>query len=214
MAVRLPNGSTLAIVSTYGSSAVMSAVSNANPGHATLAGGHGITTGEFMEVTSGWNALNNLIVEAGTVATNDVPLAGIDTTSTTIYPAAGGVGSVRAITAWQQITQVLDLSSSGGDQQFVTYSFLESATQFQLPTVRSPISLSFSIADDPTLPHFPLLAAANTDRAQRALKLTLANGSIFTFNAYVTLGAVPTLTQGQVMALPCTASLLALPVRY
>lgn len=192
----------------------MSAVTNANPGHATLAGGHGITTGEYMEVTSGWPKLNARIVQAGTVVTNDVPLAGINTTDTTKYPAAGGTGSVRGITAWQTITQVLDLSTSGGAQQFATYEFLDSDDQFQIPTVRAPRSLTLQIADDTSLPHYALISAANDDRQPRALLLTLPGSSFITYNAYITLDPTPTLTKGNVMALTVTASLLAAPVRY
>lgn len=214
MSYRLPNGATLSIVSTYGATATMSAVTNANPGHATLGASHGISTGDFFEVTSGWTQLNNRIVQAGTVATNDVPLLGINTTDTARFPTGGGTGSVREITAWQQITQVIDLTTSGGDQQFATVEFLESADQYQIPTVRSPVTLSFSIADDTSLPHYAVLAAASDDRLQRALKLQLPGGSIITFNAFITLANTPTLTKGQIMALPCTASLLALPVRY
>lgn len=214
MSVKLPNGATLAIVSTYGASATMSAVTNANPGHATLGGGHGITTGEFMEITSGWPKLNGRIVQAGTVATNDVPLLSIDTTDTTKYPAGGGVGSVRGISAWQTITQILNLSTSGGDQQFATYEFLDSDDQFQIPTVRSPRSLTLQIADDTSQPHYSIILAANDDRQPRALKLTLPGGSVITYNAYITLDPTPTLTKGNVMALNVTASLLAAPVRY
>lgn len=214
MSVRLPNGATIAIVSTYGALATMSAVTNAAPPHATLGSGHGVTAGEFLEITSGWPKLNSLILEAGTVATNDVILLGVDTTDTTKYPAAGGVGSVRAVTAWQTITQVTDLSTSGGDQQFATYEFLDSDDQFQIPTVRSPQSLTLTIADDTTQPHYALILAASNDRLQRALKLTLPSGSIIVYNAYITLNPTPTLSKGNIMTLTVTASLLAQPVRY
>lgn len=192
----------------------MTALTNAAPPHATLASGHGVTSGEFLEVTSGWSKLNNQIVEAGTVATNDVILLGVDTTDTTKFPASGGAGSVRAITAWQQITQVTDLGTSGGDQQFTTYEFLESDDQFQIPTVRSPRGLTLTIADDTTQPHYALLSAADGDRLQRALKLTLPSGSIITYNAYITMDKTPTLSKGNIMTLNVTASLLAPPVRY
>ena len=98
MSVRVPNGSIVAIASGYGASKAMSALSNADPGVATLEASHGIATGEYMEVTSGWGRLSGKVVRAGTVATNSVPLEGIDTTLTSIYPAGGGTGSVREIT--------------------------------------------------------------------------------------------------------------------
>jgi len=214
MSVRLPNGATLAIASTYGSVATLSALTNANPGVATLSASHGVSTGDIIEVTSGWAQLNNRIVKAGTVATNDVPLTGIDTTNTTTYPAGSGTGSVREITAWQQIVQVTDVSTQGGDQQFATYSFLESSDQFQIPTTRSPQSLQFSVGDDTSLPHYAVLKAANDDRLQRALRVSLPGGSVIYYNAYITLNETPTLTKDQIMTFSVTASLLARPVRY
>jgi hypothetical protein len=42
MSVRLPNGATIAMGSTYGAVKALSAFSNANPGVATLEASHGI----------------------------------------------------------------------------------------------------------------------------------------------------------------------------
>lgn len=214
MAVRLPNGATLAIASTYGASKVMSVVTNASIAVATLEASHGVVAADIMEITSGWAKLNNRIVKAGSVTTNDVQLAGIDTTSTTLYPAGSGTGTIREITAFQQITQVLDSTTQGGDQQFATYSFLESDDEFQIPTVRSPQSLQFNIADDTTLPHYAILKAANDDRLQRCLRVLLPGGSVIYYDAFITMNETPTLTKGQIMSLAVTASLLARAVRY
>jgi hypothetical protein len=214
MAVRLPNGAILQIASAYdASSKTMSAVTNANPGVATLSDGL-LSAGDFVVVTSGWAKLNNRVVKLGTPATDAYPLTGIDTSDTTKYPAGSGTGSVLRVSTWQQISQVLDLTGQGGDQQFTTYEFLESDDQYQIPTVRSPQSLQFHIADDTTLPHYAILSAADADRQPRALKITLPGGSVLTYNAYITMNPTPSLTKGQVMALAITASLLALPVRY
>jgi thymidine phosphorylase len=55
------------------------------------------------------------------------------------FPAGSGTGTIREVTAWQQITQILETNTQGGDQQFVTYSFLEDDAEHQIPTVKSPI---------------------------------------------------------------------------
>jgi hypothetical protein len=214
MSVRLPNGATLAIAASYGPVKQMTAVTNANPGVATLEASHGVILGDIMEVTSGWAQLNSRIVKAGTVTTNDVQLSGIDTTSTTVYPAGSGTGSIREVATWQQIVQVTDVTTQGGDQQFATYSFLESSDQFQIPTTRSPQSLQFSVGDDTTLPHYAVLQTANNDRLPRALRVSLPGGSVIYYNAYITLNETPSLTKDQIMTFSVTASLLARPVRY
>lgn len=214
MAVRLPNGATVSVASGYGSVKSMSAVTNANPAVATLEAAHGVVLDDILEVTSGWASLNGRIVRAGTVSTNDVQLAGINTSSTTAYPAGAGVGSVREVSTWQQITQILEVSTAGGDQQFVNYSFLESDAEYQIPTVKSPSSLSMVIGDDASLAHYAILDAADADRNPRALRINLPGGSVIYYNGYVTLNRTPTLTKNQLMGLQVTFSLLAEPVRY
>lgn len=214
MAVSLPNGTIFAIASGYGASKSMTAVTNANPGVATLEASHGIIVGDYMEVTSGWSRMTDKIVRASAVATNDVSLEGQDTSLTAIYPAAGGVGSVREITGWTQLSQILSSSSSGGEQQFTEYQFLEADAKRRIPTSKNAAGLTFSIADDPTLAGYIVAAQANDDRLPRAVRATLPSGSVIIYNAYVSLNKTPSMTADQVMAVEVTLSLLAEPVRY
>lgn len=214
MAISLPNGAIVAIASGYGAAKTMSALTNANPGVATLEASHGISTGDFIEVTSGWSRLTEKVVRAGTVSVNDVPLEGYDTSSTSIYPSGGGTGTVREITGWTQLSQVLSSSSSGGEQQFLEYQLLEADAQKRIPTFKSAAGLTFSIADDPTLAGYILASTANDDRLARAVKITLPSGAIILYNAYISLNKTPSLTVNEIMAVEVTLSLLNEPVRY
>ncbi len=213
MAVALPNGVTLALATTYGSAKTVSALTNANPSSAS-ATAHGFTDGDFVEITSGWTRLNNRIVRVDAPTTDAFSVEGIDTSSTTLYPVGTGSGSAREITAWTQISQILELSTSGGDMQFATYSFLESDAESQLPTQASAMSLTISIADDPTLAGYIALAAAAETRALTGLKATMPNGSVLLYNGYVSLNSTPSMTKGSVMACQATFSLQGKPVRY
>lgn len=214
MAVTLPNGALVAIASGYNSAKTMSAVTNAHPAVATLEAGHGITTGDFIEVVSGWSRLTDKVVEAGTVAVNDVPLLGVDSTMTSIYSAGGGAGSVRKITGWTQLSQILQSTSSGGEQNFLEYQFLESDAQKRIPTFKTAAGLTFSIADDPSQPGYILAATANDDRLPRAVRITLPNGAVIVYNAFISLNKTPSLTVNEIMACQVTLSLLNEPVRY
>lgn len=214
MAVSLPNGALVAIASGYGTSKTMSAVSNAAEAVATLEASHGVVEGDFIEVTSGWSRLDSKIVRAGTVSTNDVNLEGINTSSTSVYPAAGGTGSVREITGWTQLSQILESSSTGGEQQFLDYQFLEADAAKRIPTFKAPAGLTFRVADDPTLAGYVLAKTANDDREPRAVRVTLPNGAILLYNAYISLAPSPSLTVNEVMSVEVTLSLLNEPVRY
>jgi hypothetical protein len=213
MAASLPNGSTVAIAAGYNAAKTMTAISNANPGNATVTA-HGYTAGKYLEVTSGWSKLNSRIVRVANPTTNAFDLEGIDTTNTSLYPAAGGAGSVRDITSFTQLTQITDSSSEGGEQQFTTYQFLESDRQVRIPTTKSPAGITFTVADDPTLPGYLIAKAANDDRLPRAVLVTLSNGAKLLYNAYVSLSTIPTLTVNELMTIEVTLSLLGEPVRY
>jgi len=213
MAVSLPNGVKFALATTYASAITVTGITNANPGVAT-ATAHGLANGDPLEVTSGWSALNDRVVRAASQATNTFALEGIDTSSTTVYPASGGAGSVRKVTAWTDITQVLESTANGGDMQFTTYSFYENDFEVQIPTQFSPQSLNLQIADDPSLPGYIALKAANEARAQRAVRMTMPSGSVFYMKAYISFNETPIMTKNQVMAVRATFSLMSRLVRY
>lgn len=213
MSISLPNGALVAIASGYGSALSVTALTNANPAVATSVA-HGLTDGDIIEVTSGWSRLTNKIVKVDQLTVDTFLMMGIDASLTSIYPAASGVGSVRKITGWTQLSQILDSSSSGGEQQFLEYQLLEADAQKRIPTFKSAAGLTFSIADDPTLAGYILASTANDDRLPRAVRITLPNGSVIYYNAYISLNKTPSLTVNQIMACQATLSLLAEPVRY
>lgn len=216
MSVALPNGVLLALATAYGTPVTMSALSNANPAVATVTDTTGFTDGDYVEVTSGWSRLNQRVVRLTSVSASPETMAleGINTTDTEDYPAGSGTGSVREISTFTQISQILELTTSGGDQQFVTYSFLEQDFESQLPTVQSPITITMQIADDPTLAGYIALKAAAESRELTALRATLPDGSKLLYNGYVSFNETPSMTKNQLMAVTATFSLQSRPVRY
>jgi hypothetical protein len=214
MAVKLPNGSLFYIASGYGTPATITAISNASPAVAS-ATAHGFSNGDYVEITSGWSRLNNKIVRVANITTDTFELEGINTTSTIAYAAGAGGGSARDVTGWTQLQQILTTSTSGGEQQFATYQFVEDDQETRIPTTKSAAGLDLSIADDPTLAGYQLASTANDDRDRRAIKCILANSSIITYNAYVSLDKTPSMTANEVMACKATLSFLnSDPVRY
>ena len=214
MSVKLPNGVTLAIATAYDAADTVTAVTNANPAVATTGAAHGITTGDFVEVTSGWSKLNNRVVRAAGASGSTLSYEGIDTTNTQNYPSGSGNGSVRKITTWTQISQILELTSSGGEMQFVTYSFLEQDFESQLPTQSSPTTMTISLVGNATLPGYIALKNLADTRQLVAMKATLPDGSIILYNGYVSFNETPTMTKSQIMACSATFSMQGRPVRY
>jgi hypothetical protein len=202
----------VAIASGYSAAVPVTAVSNATPAVASAV--NTFTAGDIVEFTSGWSRITNKVVRVATPSGTAFSLEGIDTTLTSIYPVAGGAGTARKVSGWTQLAQILKSDSSGGEQQFLTYQFLEADAEKKIPTVKSAFGLTFSVADDATQPGFILASAANDDRLPRAVRITLPSGAVLLYNGYISLNKTPSLTINELMAVEVTVSLLAEPVRY
>lgn len=193
MAITLAVGTQVAIASTYGSSSNMTAITNASAAVATLAGGHGVIVGDFLELTSGWDRLNGRVARVSAVSTNDVTLESIDTSSTSRYPSGTGTGSVRRITAWTTISQITsNLGVSGGDQQFADITTLTDTVQKQIPTTRSPVAVTLPVFYDPTLAWWATVRSSSESASTAALRMVFPNASRLVANAYWSLRQVPT----------------------
>lgn len=192
----------------------MSALTNATSAVATLEASHGVIVNDILEVTSGWEDLNDRIVRASVVDTNDVTLEGVNTVSTTTYPAGSGTGTVREITAWTNVTQILDTQGNVGQQQYYEYQFLNAKRQGRIPTVRAASSIELQLADDTSQPWYAVVKAASDARDPVAMRVTLPNGNLLYYNGYWSLSDVPTMTVNQAMALQCSFSMCADLTRY
>lgn len=214
MSVSLPNGALIHIGSAYGSNLTVSAVTNASTAVCTSTA-HGLANGDYVVFSSGWSRLRDRTFRVANVTANTFELEGIDTTSVTTYPAGSGIGTVKKVTTWTQIQQVLNTATSGGEQQFTEYQFLESDAATSIPTAKSAARFTITVADDPTLAGYIAAKAANDDRAPRALRLSLPNSAKICYYAYVSMASSPSLTQNEVMALEMTATFLNPdPTRY
>ena len=214
MSITTVVGTTFAIASTYGTAFTVSAITNANPAVATLSAAHGVTVGDIIELTSGWDLLNGRIVRVSAVATNDITLEGIDTSSTTNYPAGTGTGTGREITAWTQITQVTaDYAVTGGSQQYADVTTIADRTQKRIPTVRDPIEFTLPFFDDPSLSWYATVSSVSDSSTATAVRIVFPNSSRLLANAYWSLQKTPTVEDSTLRA-QISLSLASEPTRY
>lgn len=212
MAVSLPNGIVLALATAYAAPLTVTAATNANPAVLTVT--NTLTIGDYVELTSGWARANNRVFRLSAVSGTTVTLEGFDTSSTTLFPAGSGTGSIRKISTWTQITQIMGCTSSGGEPQYQTYSFLEQDFDSQIPTTTSAQSLALEIADDPTLAGYAALRAVALTRATTALRATLPAGGFILYNGIFAFDETPSLTKGNLMSVKSGIALQGRPVRY
>ena len=212
MSISLPNGAQIAIATSYATAVPISSISNATSAEATSE--NTLTEGDMIEVTCGWSHLTEKIVRTKSVTPNTFVLEGIDTSKEVKYPVGSSAGTFRKINGWTSLSQILSSSSSGGEQQFLEYQFLESDTQKRIPTFKNAAGLTFTIADDASQAGYLLASEANEDRQPRAVRITLPNGGVLLYNAYISINKTPKLSVNEIMSVDITLSLLTEPVRY
>lgn len=199
---------------TYGAAVVMSAVSNAVEAVATLGAGHGVIVGDYLEVTSGWGLLNGCIRRVKAVAVNDVTLEGMNTTSTSNFPTGTGAGSIRRITAWDQLSQIKTVSSSGGDQQFADATDLDNEVEVKIPTIKSARTMTLEFFDDPNLAWYATVLAASDAVVPTAVLISPPNGSKILANAYWGLMKEPNIQKNEVLTSTITLNFSSGSTRY
>ena len=217
MAKTLATGTVLAVAKTYGASVNMTAITNsalAGEAVATLAPAHGCVVGDYIEVSSGWGKLDGQIHRVKTVATNDVTLEKFDTNNQTDYPAGTGIGSIRRITAWSNLSQVKSLGSSGGDQQYADVTAIDDVVERKIPTIRSAVTADYEVFDDPNLPWYADVAKASDASTPYGIRYSFPNGSKLVASAYWSLMKVPMITKNEALTTKISVAFNAAPMRY
>lgn len=214
MAVSVPNNSTFSVAATYQAPIAVSAASNAAECVLTTAT-NAYAVGDILEYSSGgWTRANLRIFRVKAATTTSVTLEGFDTTSTKLFPAGAGAGSVRKILTWTAIPFMKSFEFSGGDPKYSTEEFLDYPDEIQLPNGFGAASVAMTIADDPSLPHNAVLQAATDAQAITAFRVVLPSGAPLFYNGYPGFNPSPTLVKGQGMVVKCGLALQSRFNRY
>src|SRR5690606_10319907 len=127
----------------------------------------------------------------------------------------GGTGTkVKEVLTWTQIPQILGVDTSGGEQSFYTFQFLEDDDERQLPTTKSAISMTLTVADDPAQPFVALVERYDELKSVQPVRLSLINGSSSLYPAITTISSTPSLTVNELMSRTISVALQARPTRY
>jgi hypothetical protein len=201
MSIKKAQGLQLAIASAFGSTKTMSAISNASEAVATLEASHGVVENDIIEITSGWKRLNKRVVRADSVATNDVTLEDVNTSSTTNFPAGEGTGTIREISTWTTITQLKrEVGAGGGGFENADGTTLDDVRTQQIPIIAVGVELTFNPFWDPSLSWFTVVSAASQAGDPVPFRMTLASGEKIYGNAYWGFNDEPSVVDGLFVA--------------
>ena len=192
MSSSFPNGTVFSIGTTYGSPKTITVITNDSPGVATSTT-HGLSSGDIL-LLSMPSRLDQRVARVDNEDTNTFEIEGIDTTSTSLYPSGFGVGTAQEVTDFVALSQITDAQSSGGDQNFYKWVYLEDGRQRQRPTVKNARSLLLTLDYDPSLAWHAELLAASEAATVFVFKASLPGGAVLYYSFYVGYDGEPTFT--------------------
>lgn len=195
---QVPTGSTFHVASAFGAPQASTVVTNAAEAVVTITA-HGYANGDVVEVTSGWGRLNQRIAKIKSVAANTFVLEGFDTTNLNFYPAGMGVGSVRKVTSFQQITTVMNPQANGGEPKNVNYKFIESDVEYSINDGFSATNYTMELdADSMGTAGYALLKSLTDVQTNTVLKIVTRSGSIQFIPCTVALNESVKFQDGQI----------------
>lgn len=193
----------VALESALGSDKTISGITRADPGVVTSAG-HGLADGNYVKytITQGMSKLNGRVLRIDNKTTDTWEIEGVNTTNYTAFVA----GKANLVTFGTEFQTLLDISPSGGDQQFINFRILHEDQERQIPSYRSPQVYTMRSLWDPADAAL-LQAEEDADNAvERALKLTFSNGKIYVVNGYVGFAFQPQGSAGELVECTITIS--------
>lgn len=218
MARKNVNGTIVAIGSAFGATKAISAISNATAAVFTFEASHGIDVGDYFQLDAcGWPQLAGRVFRASAVATNDVTVAGLDTSSTTRYPAGAGAGSAREVTTWTPIQQINadGLTVDGGERQYLEGQYIDSDLQFRSPTLKTAVNIAMVVDDDQSLTHWTAVRAAEDSLANYPIRFTYPGGGGFAVGTGIwSVSAAPAMTGNNVQKRTISVALASVFSEY
>ena len=194
----VPTGTLYFIATAFAANKTVTAISNAAEGVVSSTA-HGYSNGDIVEVTSGWGRLNKRAFRVKTVLTDSFVLEGANTSSTEFFPSGSSAGTVRKVSTWQQISKVMNPTSSGGDPKPITYKFLESDVEYVKNDGFTATQESFEIdADEIGSASYTALQSLTDVQTDTILKKLMKSGSIIFTPCTLALNENVQMTDGQI----------------
>lgn len=211
---RVPTGSTNWIATTIAAAKTTTIVTNAAEAVVTSAA-HGYSNGDVVIVGSGWGRLHNRAFRIKSITTDTFVLEGADTANTTLFSPGTGIGNVRKVTAFTQITTVMAPSSSGGEPKTVFYKFQEDENEYTLNDGFSPVQRSINLdADSIGTAGYTALKTFTDSGADTVWRTNAKSGAVSYLVATVALNEEEIISEGQIVQVKCAVSGRSRSTRY
>jgi hypothetical protein len=196
MAYYFPEGSKFYFSTSLAAAKTVTAVSNASPAVATSTA-HGFVDGDELLFTSGWEDATDSVFRADQLTPDTVGILGLNAVNTSFYPAGSGAGTLQKVSNWQEIPQVLTISTNGGDARFTTIEPLAKRNSINVPTGFNAMSISVTMGHDPGNANYQAMVDIARGLNKVAFKMVLSGGAVAYGYGYMSVNEAPTLNRNQ-----------------
>lgn len=214
MAYFFPEGTLLQFSTTLASAVTVSAATNANPCAVTTSTSHGYSTNDELLYESAWSDINEAIFKFTSATATTGSLQELDTTNTAFYPAGSGVGTLRKLSGWTTVPQVLDISTTGGDPRFTPIELLAQRNSVQVATGFNATAINFTLADDPTNAVIKTMLGLSRTLSKAAIKILVSGSAPMYGYGFLTLSELPQMARNQVNRLSGVLTITSRATRY
>ena len=201
----------VAMQSALAAAKTITAVTKANPGVVTSTA-HGFSNGDYVFLSvAGMYQLNDKVVRVANQAANTFELEGVDTTLFDTFSS----GTAEKITFGSSITTATNISSSGGNFEFIDATTIHGNSRAQIPGLPEATTFTMDHIWDVSDSGLLALKTASDNQAKRAFKFTFGTGGkIMTFSGYVGASLLPGGSSQQLVTTPAVITMNGTPTYY
>lgn len=203
----------VAMQSALGTQNTITAITKASPGVVTYSGSDP-SNGDYILLTvQGMYQLNARVFRVANVNAggNTLELEGENTTNYDTFTS----GYFEPITFGTTVSTLTNLSSSGGDLNFLRTTTIHTNQETQLPGTTNPITYNFDSIWDASDTGLAALKTAYQAGSARCFKFTFGTGGpIMVFNGYVGASLAPVGSAGELVTTPVAITQFGAPTYY
>jgi len=211
---RTPTGTVHSVATVLAAAKTVTGISNASEAVVSSTA-HGYSNGDIVIIYSAWGRLNFRAFRVKSVLTDSFVLEGADTSSTDLYPAGAGAGTVKKVTTWVDLDRTMNHSSSGGDAKTVNVKFIESDVEIVLNDGFSAVQRTFDMDADMigTAAYTALKTLSATD-ADTVVRRRAKSGAVSLIPAKVSFNEEESSNEGQAVTVKGTFNAQNISTRY
>ena len=201
----------VAMQSALAAAKTITGITKASPGVVTSTA-HGYSNGDYVFLSvSGMYQLNDKVARVANQAANTFELEGIDTTLFETFSS----GTAEKITFGASITTATNITSSGGNFDFIDATTIHGNSKSQLPGLPEATTFNMDHIWDVSDAGLLALKTASDNQAKRSFKFTFGSGGkIMTFSGYVGASLLPGGSAQQLVTTPSVITMNGTPTYY